>query len=36
MEQEQASDVCFFCVIYILMLSHVGDYTLKRKDLTLF
>lgn len=27
--------LCFFCVIYILMLSYMGDYTLKRKDLTL-
>ena len=27
---------CFFCIIYILMLSYMGDYTLKRKDLTLF
>lgn len=28
--------LCFFFVIYILMLSYMGDYTLKRKDLTLF
>lgn len=27
---------CFFCIIYILMLSYMGDYTLKRKDLMLF
>lgn len=27
--------LCFFCVIYILMLSYLGDYTLKRRDLTL-
>lgn len=27
--------LCFFCVIYILMLSYMGDYTLKRKDLAL-